>query len=264
MTYEQLIVDRDGAVATLRLNYPEKLNALSETLLRELLQELSSLNEDPTCRAIVITGEGRGFCVGADLAALQAIYSTGEKPKLSTFLEQGYNRLIPTLTGAPKPVIAAINGVAAGAGMSLALACDLRLASDAATFTTAFVRIGLVPDSGMFFTLPRAVGMAKALELAITSDRIDAATALGNGLVSRVVPAGDLIDEAHALATRLAELPTTAIGLIKQLLQDSPRLSLEQTLEREAELQDRAAATDDHLAGVRALLDKRVPTFTGR
>ena len=233
-------------------------------MLRELLQELSSLSEDPGTRAIVVTGEGRGFCVGADLAALQDIYASGEKPKLSTFLERGYNRLIPALTGAPKPIIAAINGVAAGAGMSLALACDLRVASDAATFTTAFVRIGLVPDSGMFFTLPRAVGVAKALELAVTSDRIDATTALDFGLVGRVVPAYDLMDQAHALAARLAELPTRAIGLIKQLFQESPRLSLEETLRREADLQDLAAATDDHMEGVRAFMEKRTAAFTGR
>jgi 2-(1,2-epoxy-1,2-dihydrophenyl)acetyl-CoA isomerase len=263
MTYEQLIVDRDGAVATVRLNYPEKLNALSETMLRELLDELGALSADRSVRAIVLTGEGRGFCVGADLAALQDLYSTGEKPKLSGFLERGYNRLIPLVTHAPKPVVAAVNGVAAGAGMSLALACDLRIASDAATFTTAFVRIGLVPDSGMFYSLPRAVGAARALELAITSDRVDAATALAIGLVNRVVPAADLAEEARALAERLADMPTTAVGLIKGLFHEGSRLSLEETMHREAELQDRAAATADHMEGVRAFLEKRAADFTG-
>jgi len=264
MTYEQLIVERDGAVATLRLNYPDKLNALSVTMLRELMEELGRLSADPVVRAIVLTGEGRGFCVGADLAALQDVYATGERPKLSSFLEQGYNRLIPLIAEAPKPVIAAVNGVAAGAGVSLALACDLRIASEDATFTTAFVRIGLVPDSGAFYLLPRAVGTAKAVELAITSDRVEARAALDMGLVHRVVQADQLSAEVAALAGKLAAMPTVAIGLIKRLFREAAGLSLQETLAKEAEFQDLAAATDDHVEGVRAFTEKRQPTFTGR
>lgn len=263
MTYEQLIVERDGAVATLRMSHPEKLNALSETMLGELMGELERVGADPEVRAVVLTGEGRGFCVGADLASLQDLYSRGERPKLSGFLERGYNRLIPLIAEAPKPVIAAVNGATAGAGVSLALACDLRIASEDAAFTTAFVRIGLVPDSGAFYLLPRAVGTAKALELAISSDRIDARTALGIGLVNRVVPADDLAPETASLAARLAAMPTTAIGLIKRLFRESAGLTLEQTLAKEAEFQDLAAATDDHIEGVRAFFEKRPPTFTG-
>ena len=264
MTHQQLIAERAGGVLTLRLNYPEKLNALSETMLPELIDELESAGTDPSVRAVVITGEGRGFCVGADLAALQGLYSTGQRPKLSGFLEQGYNRLIPLIVDAPKPVIAAVNGVAAGAGVSLALACDLRIASEDATFTTAFVRIGLVPDSGAFYLLPRAVGPAKALELSITSDRVDAREALRIGLVNHVVPAEELSAEAASLAERLAAMPTTAIALIKRLFRESAGRSLPEVLGLEAEFQDLAAGTEDHMEGVRAFIEKRPPSFVGR
>jgi len=263
MAFEQLIVERDGAVATVRLNNPDRLNALSPVMTAELLQALTALGEDGDVRAIVLTGEGRGFSAGADLTALQEPYLRGERPQLSLFLRDGYNRLIPLLAETPKPVIAAINGVVAGAGVSLALACDLRIASDTATFSMAFVRIGLIPDAGSCSLLPRTVGMARALELALLSDRVDAARALEIGLVHRVVPADDLAPEAHALAARLADLPTTAIGLTKQAFNAASRMSLADTMEMEAEQQDRAAATDDHLEGVLAFLQKRTPAFTG-
>lgn len=263
MTYEQLIVEREGAVATVRMNNPSKLNALSATLTRELIDALEALGRDGDVRAIALTGEGRGFSSGADLTTLQEPYLRGERPRLSLFLE-GYNRLIPLLSEAPKPVVASINGVAAGAGMSLALACDLRVASDDASFSSAFVKIGLIPDSGACWFLPRTIGVARALELAITGDRIDAATALDIGLVNRVVRAADLEAETRALATRLAELPTTAIALIKRIFSESPRMTLRETLDREAVLQDEAGATDDHLEGVLAFLQKRPAAFTGR
>jgi 2-(1,2-epoxy-1,2-dihydrophenyl)acetyl-CoA isomerase len=264
MPYEQLIVDVDGAVATVRLNNPEKLNALSPTLTRELLEAMEQLGKDPDVRAVVVTGEGRGFCAGADLGALQEPYLTGQRPQLSTFLRDGYHRLIPLFTQAPKPVIAAVNGVAAGAGVSLALACDLRVAADGASFGMAFVRIGLVPDSGVSYFLPRAVGLAKALELSITGDRIDAATALSFGMVTSVVPAEQVVSEAQALARRLAEMPTVTIGLIKRLLHGAAHLPISEALELEADLQDQAAATEDHIEGVLAFLQKRPAAFTGR
>jgi 2-(1,2-epoxy-1,2-dihydrophenyl)acetyl-CoA isomerase len=264
MAYEQLIVDRDDAVATIRLNNPARLNALSPVMTPELLQELTTCAEDPGVRAIVLTGEGRGFSAGADLSALQEPYLKGERPKLSLFLREGYNKLIPLLAETPKPVVAAINGVVAGAGVSLALACDLRIASEDATFSMAFVRIGLIPDAGSCYLLPRTVGMAKALELALLSDRVDAAAAKDLGLVHHVVPAERLTPEAQALAMRLADLPTTAIALTKRAFNAASRLTLAETMDLEAELQDEAGATDDHLEGVLAFLQKRAPAFTGR
>src|SRR5439155_1682549 len=161
-TYEQLIVEEADGVATIRLNNSARLNALAPVLTAELLEVLEQYREDPEVRAIVLTGEGRGFSAGADLSALQEPYMKGERPKLSFFLKEGYNKLIPLLAETPKPVIAALNGVVAGAGVSVALACDFRLASDAASFSTAFVKIGLIPDAGSTYLLPRTVGMAKA------------------------------------------------------------------------------------------------------
>jgi 2-(1,2-epoxy-1,2-dihydrophenyl)acetyl-CoA isomerase len=213
---------------------------------------------------MVVTGEGRGFSAGADLTTLQEPYSRGERPNLSEFLRDGYNRLIPLLAEAPKPIIAAVNGVVAGAGVSLALACDIRIASEEASFSMAFVRIGLIPDSGSTWLLPRAVGMARALELAMLSEKVDAHRALELGLVNRVVPAGLLADEAGDLARRLAELPTTAIALTKRAMREAARTDLGDAMEREADLQDEAAATRDHLEGVMAFLEKRPAHFTGR
>ncbi len=264
MTYEQLIVDRDGSVAVVRMNNPDRLNALSPVLTRELMDALGEIRDDPEVRAVILTGEGRGFSAGADLTALQEPYLRGERPQLSTFLRDGYNKLIPLLTDTPKPVIAAINGVVAGAGNSLALACDYRIAADSASFSSAFIRIGLIPDAGSCYFLPRTVGMAKALELALLSEKIEAQTAADIGLVNKVVPADMLIKEAMDLAVRLAELPTAAIGLTKKIFRQAGQLGLEETMDREAEVQDEAAATDDHIEGVLAFLEKRPARFTGR
>ena len=264
MAYEQLIVDVEGEVATVRMNNATRLNALSPTLTLELLDAMERLRDNPGVRAIVLTGEGRGFSSGADLSEFGEPYSKGERPVLSVFLKGGYNKLIPLLAQMPKPLVAAINGVVAGAGLSLALVCDFRIASDGATFTTAWSKIGLVPDAGSSYLLPRTVGMAKAIELAMLSERVDALSALGIGLVHRVVPEESLMDEAVGLADRLARLPTVAMGLTRGLFNEASRLTLAEALDREARVQDEAAATQDHVEGVLAFLEKRDALFKGR
>lgn len=264
MSHRELIVNLEGAVATVRMNNPAKLNALSMTLTADLIEAMTAMRDDPTVRAIVLTGDGRGFCAGADLSALREPYERGERPDLRPWLEEGYNRLIPLVAEMPKPVIAAVNGAAVGAGLSLALACDIRVVAAGASFSMGFVRIGLVPDSGAAYFLPRAVGRALALELAITGERVSAERAVEIGLANRLVPPDELEAEVARLAADLAGLPTAAIGLTKKLFRDTADATLPETLRAEAEAQIAASATGDHLEGVLAFIHKRPPSFTGR
>jgi 2-(1,2-epoxy-1,2-dihydrophenyl)acetyl-CoA isomerase len=210
----------------------------------------------------VVTGAGRGFCAGQDLTEFEEAYRAGERPDIREHLERSYHRLIPAVVSVPKPVIAAVNGVAAGAGVSLAAACDIRIASPEARFTQAFVKIGLIPDSGGSWLLPRIVGYARALELSITGEVIDADSALQIGLVNRVVESVE--KEASTLAARLAAMPTAAIGETKALLRGALELDLEAALRAEADAQARMGQTDDHLEGVMAFAEKREPRFRGR
>jgi 2-(1,2-epoxy-1,2-dihydrophenyl)acetyl-CoA isomerase len=246
------------------MNNAAKLNALSETMTRELVDALEALAADPNVRAVVLTGEGRGFCSGADLGGMADDYREGGRARPADLLDEGYAKIVRLMAEAPKPVIAAVNGVAAGAGLSLALACDVRIASEAATFSMAFVRIGLVPDSGASYFLPRIVGAAAALELSITGERIDAERALRIGLITRTTPPENLHADVAAFAAQLAALPTKAIGLTKQLLRGAASLSLDDALSLESTVQDEATQTEDHREGVLAFLDKRSPEFRGR
>ena len=264
MSYEQIATRRDGAALWVTMRRPEKLNALTGTMSDELSKVFQDAHGDPDVRCVVLTGEGRGFCAGQDLTEFRDAYETGNRPDIEEHLAETYHRLIPLIVETPKPVIAAVNGVAAGAGLSLALACDLRIASDAARLTQAFVKIGLVPDSGGTYLLPRAVGYAKALELSITGDVIDAAEALRIGLVHRVVPADTFEQEVGALATRLAAMPTAAIAETKRLLREAIAVDLSEALSREAAAQSRMGQTEDHLEGVMAFAAKREPEFKGR
>ena len=264
MDYEEIDFNVEGGIAWIRLNRPDKLNALTTRLAQEALDALGTAREDEDIRCVVITGEGRGFSAGQDLTEFTGGASTGTTLDVAEHLRSGYNRMITAIVELPMPVIAGVNGVAAGAGLSLALACDLRLASDAARFLQAFVKIGLVPDSGGNWLLPRIVGYAKALELSMTGDLVDAEEALRIGLVHRVVPAGDFESELGALATRMAQGPTRAIGATKSLMTESLRQTLGETLEREAIAQAELAGSHDFAEGVGAFLEKREAKFTGR
>ena len=260
MTYENILFETKENVAWIRLNRPDKLNALTHALSGEALDALGQCAKDPEVRAVVITGEGRGFCAGQDLTDFQ----TDAELSVADHLRQNYNRLIQAIVDLPKPVIAGVNGVAAGAGASLTFACDVRIASDAASFTQAFVKIGLVPDSGGNWLLPRIVGFAKALELSITGDRIKADEALRIGLVNRVVPAAEFATELEAFAQMLARMPTRAIGATKKVMTDAMRMTLAETLEAEAVQQQEQAGSEDFREGVNAFMEKREPRFTGR
>lgn len=264
MSYEQIAVDRSDGVTRIRLHRPDKLNALTGVMSDELCAVFEEARDDAEVRAVVVTGEGRGFCAGQDLTEFRDAYEQGERPDIEQHLRETYHRLIPLMVECPKPTIAAVNGVAAGAGLSLALACDLRVASDAARFTQAFVKIGLVPDSGGTFLLPRAVGHAKALELSMTGEVIDATEAERIGLVHRTVPEQEFPGHVDDLAARLAAMPTLAIGETKTLLREALALDLGEALAREAKAQSRMGQTEDHLEGVTAFAEKREPRFGGR
>ena len=253
-----ILKERQDGVLVLTLNRPEKLNAITGELLDALYAALKEGEEDREVRALLLTGAGRAFSAGQDLTEFG-----DRKPDYEAHLRR-YNRVVEALSGLEKPLVVAVNGVAAGAGMSLALWGDLRLAAVGASFTTAFVRIGLVPDSGLSFLLPRLVGLAKAQELLLLSPRLSAEEALALGLVHRVVPAEKLMEEALSLAKELAQGPTRAYALTKKLLLDTYRLSLTEALALEAVLQGQAGQTQDHEEGVRAFREKRPPRFQGR
>ena len=253
-----LLTEVADGVATLTLNRPEALNALNSQLRRELLGALKAASRDEATRAVVITGAGRGFCAGADLRG------GSDEREFRAVLSAEYNPLIEAIRALPKPVVAAVNGVAAGAGVSLALAADVIVASAEARFVPAFHRIGLVPDSGLARVLVRGVGRHRAFEVLMGERQLGADEARDLGLVAAVVPADRLADTAAELARRLAQGPTTAIGLTKRLLSIAEDVSLPEALATEAALQDLAGRTDDHAEGVAAFGEKRDPRFTGR
>jgi 2-(1,2-epoxy-1,2-dihydrophenyl)acetyl-CoA isomerase len=253
----EVLTERDGAVLTITLNRPDVFNAFNAALharLHEALEEASS----PDVRAVVITGAGRGFCSGQDLKEFQ------EAPgSIRDRLEQTYHPNIRLIRALEKPVIAAVNGPCAGAGLSLAAACDIRMASDAATFVPGFIGIGLIPDSGGSWFLHRLLGFARAFEWMTSNRKLTAAEAHAWGLVSEVVEAEAFGARAAELARFYAELPTRGVGLTKRLFEHAYDASLEEQLDLEAELQQEATGTADFAEGVRAFLEKRAPRFSG-
>ena len=257
-TEPTVLVSREGGVLTLTLNRPDVLNGLTDNLLDAVTQACREAADDASVRVVVVTGAGRGFCSGQDLRAGVA---SGEA-NIREHLREHYVPMIRAIRDLEKPVIASVNGVAAGAGMSLALACDFRIACESATFIQAFVRIGLVPDAGSSYFLPRLVGTAKALEMTMLGDTIDSAEAARIGLVNRVVPDEDLASATTELAGRLAHGPS-ALGLIKRLIAHSHDNDLDAQLALEEEAQEAASRTQDFAEGVSAFIGKHPPEFHG-
>lgn len=258
-----LEVSIDQGVATILLDRPEVMNALNDELGFALLEAVAKFALDDQVRCLVLTGAGRAFCAGEDLGALAQGYDSGEPPRLGKTLIERYNPLIRAIRQAPKPVVAAVNGVAAGAGASIALACDFRIASEQAKLILAFIKVGLVPDSGAIWFLTRMVGAARAWELAASGDPVSAQEALALGLINKVVGADVFEQESKQFARELAEGPTRAFALTKSLLEQAATVSLEEQLDLEVEAQSEAGRSADHLEGVRAFLGKRAPSFRG-
>ncbi len=252
-------IDAAAGIGTLTLNRPDALNALTVPMKQELLAALRRIERDAAVRAVILTGAGRAFCAGQDLRErLQP-----DAVPLGVEVRDRYNPIIRAMRAMPKPIVAAINGVAAGAGASIAMACDLRIASEAASFALAFGRVGLVPDSGATWFLPRLVGGTRAAEMALLGDSVSAADAVRLGLVGRMVPAEQLATEARSVAARLAAGAPRAIALTKRALNSAWERDLDAALEYEAQLQEMAGRTKDHAEGLAAFVEKRQPRFTG-
>jgi 2-(1,2-epoxy-1,2-dihydrophenyl)acetyl-CoA isomerase len=268
MGTEHLLVDRRDGVLHLTLNQPDKLNALSEQMVGGLLEELGRASHDPDVRCVALTGAGRGFCSGGDISRMRA-RNEGEEGAEST-LEQRVTALRRSeevsllLHEMPKPTIASINGAAAGAGLSIALACDLRIAAESARLVTAFARVGFSGDFGGSWLMTRLLGPARAKEFYFLADPIDANQALAFGLVNRVVPDASLKDGTDTLARRLAAGPAIAYGYMKANINASATADFRALLDREAMGQTLTGRTEDHREAVKAFLEKRAPTFRGR
>ena len=254
---------RNGVLWT-TLNRPDKLNAFNEQMGSDLLEALKEGERNPAARCIAITGEGRAFSVGEDLNTNREAYDSGKPMLLGEVLKRKYNPIVQRIRKMEKPVVAGVNGVTAGAGLGLALACDLRAASDKATFHEAFIKVGLAPDSGTSFWLTRILGLAKAMEVSLLGEAIDSTMALNLGLVNWVFPDDKFNGELTRIVERLATGPTRALGLTKRALNRAIVVDMDSALEYETYLQDVAGRTRDHAEGVKAFFEKREARFSGQ
>ena len=262
MSEPPILVDRRAGYRVITLNRPDRLNAFNDAMHEVLRHALEEIEAGADCRALMITGAGRGFCAGQDLN--DRLVKPGEKMPPSTSLEQHYNPLVRKLRALPFPVIAAVNGVAAGAGCNIALACDIVIAGRSASFVQSFARIGLIPDSGGTWVLPRLVGEARARGLALLAEPLPAEKAEQWGLIWKCVDDASLLAEAQKICERFASAPTQGLALIKRALQASAGNSLDAQLDLERDLQGVARQMPDYAEGVRAFMEKRKPNFTGR
>lgn len=260
MAFETIRYDIEEGVATVTLNRPERLNAFNDQMIAETTEAMRQAGRDSAVRCVVLTGTGRAFSSGQDLAdaaGRQDSFSIGEH------LRHGYNRLVTRMVTLEKPIVGAINGVAAGAGCGVALACDFRIAADSASFIQVFSKVGLIPDSGSTWMLPRLIGYARAYEMAVMAEPVSAEKALQWGLVNDVAPAAQLPEMTRAWALRLAQGPTRAYGLTKRAMQRALGTTLTEALDYESMLQEVAGRTADHREGVAAFLEKRQPHYRG-
>ncbi|MGA2112397.1 MAG: enoyl-CoA hydratase [Anaerolineales bacterium] len=257
--YLTLLVTRSAGILTITFNRP-KVNAMNEAMARETISALEEASRDEELRVVVLTGSGRAFCAGQEMSEMQ---EAAGKISYREHMERTYNPLVLRLQSLPKPVLAGINGPVAGAGLGIALSCDLRLASESAVLRYGFSRLGLGPDSGVSYWLPRLVGYGQALDLVLMDEPISAQRALQMGLVSRIVPDRDFASELASLAQKLASGPTQAFALAKHALQFAQSAPLSETLGNESQVQEVASRTQDHLEGVRAFVQKRQPVFRG-
>jgi 2-(1,2-epoxy-1,2-dihydrophenyl)acetyl-CoA isomerase len=263
MSYQTIVFETSNGIARLTLNRPERLNSFNTTMLTEVREVLTGLERDAPARVLVLTGAGRGFCAGQDLGD-RVVAPGGAAPDLGASIERGYKPLILALRRLPLPVIAAVNGVAAGAGANIALACDLVLAARSATFVQAFSKIGLVPDSGGTWLLPRLIGHARAMGLALLGEKLAAEQAAQWGLIWRCVGDAELGAEVDTLARQLAVAPTRGLARTKQAMLEGWSRTLEQQLDVERDYQQELGHSADYAEGVAAFMEKRAARFTGR
>ena len=263
MGYETILVEKKDQITTIILNRPASLNSFNEKMGEEFYAALKEAEKDDGTRCLIITGAGRAFSAGEDVSGLKERYGGDSQPSLGDHLRKKYHPMILRIRNMEKPVIARINGIAAGSGASIALACDIRIASEEAGLKQAFIGVGLVPDSGSSYFLTRTLGPGRALELIMTGRTVGAREAETLGLVNQVVPAAELDEAVNSTAEKLANGPTKALGLSKRIVNQASRLELSDALEYEAQNQDIAGRTQDHLEAVRAFLEKRKPKFSG-